>query len=191
VSRVRALRLIPALCLTPGLIGCAGATRTADAIAPPRAAVDPDAAPALFDAAREALAEFRFTLDRVDAARGVITTMPKQTAGIGTPWDREQSALSQEIEDLAHQHERTVRVVFEPAGAPTEVRVEVVVHRVRRPNWRVETDAIRQSSHARDPLAIRSGQRPEFTDPVAEDRALAARILARIGAISGVPLTSP
>lgn len=170
-----------ALCLTLG--ACASP--------PPGARSDagmtPEAYPAVFDAAREVLTDYRFTLDRVDAARGVITTAPKRTTGLAGPWDREQSTLRQEAQDLLHQHERTARVSFEPADAPTSVTVEVVVERVRRPNWRIESDAIRRSTYARDPLSIREGQRPEFREPIDEDRALAARLMEAIRARAGLP----
>jgi hypothetical protein len=170
----------------------ASAALTACTAAPPAGARSdadfaPESYPHIFNAAREILAEYRFTIDRVDAARGVITTHPKRTAGLATPWDREQSGLRQEIEDLAHQQERTARVTFEPPEAPTRVIVQIVLGRVHRPNWRIETDAIRQSTHARDPIAIRAGQPPEFREPVAEDRALAQRIMADIHARSGIP----
>lgn len=145
-----------------------------------------DAYPTVFDAARRALSEFRFTLDRVDAARGVITTQPKPTAGLATPWDAEQSSLGQEARDLAHQHERVTRVVFEPADAPETVRVWVVINRVRRPGWRIESDALGWSTHARNPAARRNGGEPEFREPIREDRALAERILARIRELAGL-----
>jgi hypothetical protein len=169
---------------------------TACASAPPagaRADASFEAAsyPDLFNAAREVLAEYRFTIDRVDAARGVITTYPKRTAGMATPWDREQSSLAQEFEDLAHQQERTARVTFEPLDAPTRVSVQIVLDRVHRPNWRIETDALRQSTHARDLLAIRAGQSTEFREPVTEDLALAQRIMADIQARTGQDVSSP
>lgn len=181
------LRLLA--CLTP-------LTLTACASAPPAgaradASFATESYPDLFNAAREVLAEYRFTIDRVDAARGVITTYPKRTAGLATPWDREQSSIAQEFEDLAHQQERTARVTFEPPDAPTRVSVHIVLDRVHRPNWRVETDAIRQSTHARDPLGVRAGQPPEFREPVAEDRALAERIMADIQARTGLDAISP
>lgn len=146
--------------------------------------------PALFDAAREVLSDYQFTLDRIDAARGVITTAPKRTAGLATPWDREQSTARQEFEDLAHQHDRVARITFEPADRPTRVAVEVVVHRVHRPNWRIETDALRQSTHAVDPIAVRAGQPGEFREPVAEDRDLARRLMADIHARAGIAASS-
>ncbi|MCC5822071.1 MAG: hypothetical protein LAT64_14470 [Phycisphaerales bacterium] len=177
---------IPILLLALGLLapGCASV--------PPGARADaemtPESYPDLFNAARDVLTEYRFTLDRVDAARGVITTAPKRTAGLATPWDREQSTIGQSFEDLAHQHERIARVTFEPADNPTRVGVEVVVQRVRRPHWRIETDAIRMSTHARDPLAIRAGVPTEYREPVSEDRALAARLMHRIIERAGLPV---
>jgi hypothetical protein len=199
-ARTRPSRRTPTLALTaalilPGLLlpACAGGRvagagdpRAGQPIDDHQAAFEPDAYPRLFDAARETLAEYRFTLDRVDAARGIITTAPKQTAGLATPWDREQSNLGDEVSDLIHQHQRTARIRFEPPEAPARVRVEVAVDRVRRPDWRVESDAIRLSSFAVNPQTRRTGQGAEFLDTVREDRALAARLLARIVEISGI-----
>ncbi len=186
MTRTRSILAPACLTLLTALTGCASAP-------PPTARSDADfeadAYPALFDAAREVLSDYQFTLDRIDAARGVITTAPKSTAGLATPWDREQSSFRQEIEDLAHQQERVARITFEPADRPTRVAVEVVVHRVHRPHWRIETDAIRQSTHARDPLAAREGQPAEFREPVTEDRALARRLMADIRARAGVALS--
>jgi hypothetical protein len=107
-----------------------------------------------FDAARETLMDFRFALDRVDARRGVITTHPKRTAGLATPWDREQSGLDQEWEDLLNEQRRVVRIEFEPAGEQVAgqvqtMRVQVQVVRTHRPNWRIETESVRLSNHAR------------------------------------------
>lgn len=72
-----------------------------------------------FDLARDVLREEGFMLDRVDAAAGVITTRPKTTAGVATPWDSEQSSAEQEIDDLANRQQRTVRITFEPVDRPT------------------------------------------------------------------------
>lgn len=109
---------------------------------------------AVFDASREVLMEYRFALDRVDATRGVITTHPKRTAGLVTPWDREQSGLDQEWEDLLNEQRRVVRVEFDrdPSSgddAFTRARVQVEVLRTNRPGWRVETESVRLSNHAR------------------------------------------
>src|SRR5262245_10700892 len=63
-----------------------------------------------FEAAKEALRDFDFSLERVDAAGGVITTRSKSTGGLGTPWDREQSTFGQEVEDLMDRQSRVARV---------------------------------------------------------------------------------
>lgn len=70
---------------------------------------------ATFEAARDVLAEYRFPLSRVDARAGVITSGPKTTAGLFTPWDTEQSRLSQEWEDTINKQQRRVEVTFTPA----------------------------------------------------------------------------
>ncbi|MGE3109983.1 MAG: hypothetical protein AB7G11_07205 [Phycisphaerales bacterium] len=84
---------------------------------PPSADIALDAseyAPA-FDAARLVLRDMRFDLERIDARVGVISTAPKRTAGLATPWDREQQTAGQELEDLVQHQRRVVRVTFVPA----------------------------------------------------------------------------
>jgi len=176
-------------------LGCAGTpvdSWPALAGDAPEASVAFDAGdyPAVFSAARDALTDLRFTPDRVDAARGVITTLPKRTAGLATPWDREQTTLGDDGRDFMHQHERVCTVVFEPPEAPTTVSVGVTIYRVRRPNWRVESDAIRRSTHAIDPIAHRAGDGPEFREAISADPALAARIASDIAARAGIANTN-
>src|SRR5204862_8124944 len=104
-----------------------------------------------FDATRDLLRSYHFSLERVDAAAGVITTGYKATAGLATPWDREQSGLSQEFEDLLNQQSRRVRVTFRPSVGggdehPIEQpfnsnealvgRVEVIIYRMQTPGLR-------------------------------------------------------
>lgn len=164
-------------------VGCA-AHRQASDIEPvgaeARVAFDAEAYPEVFEATMDALGDLRFTPDRIDARRGVITTYPKTTAGLASPWDREQSSLGQEGQDFFHQQERVCRIVFEPADAPTTALIEVTVLRVRRPGWRVETDAVSRSSHAVDPIARAAGDGPEYRDPIGSDHLLAERLRARI-----------
>lgn len=71
-----------------------------------------------FEAAKATLRDYRFVIERVDARAGVITTRAKPTAGLITPWDKEQSTTRQELEELINQEVRTVRVEFVPAGSP-------------------------------------------------------------------------
>lgn len=69
-----------------------------------------------FEAAKATLSDYRFVIERVDARAGVITTRAKPTAGLITPWDKEQSSTRQELEELINQDVRTVRVEFVPTA---------------------------------------------------------------------------
>jgi hypothetical protein len=89
--------------------GCAGIPGPRDfAVASGRYA-------AAFDAARDTLISRRFELERIDARAGVITTRPKSTSGLATPWDTEQGSLDQEVEDFFNRQQRIVRITFEPS----------------------------------------------------------------------------
>ncbi len=151
-----------------------------------------------FDTARDTLRRMQFELDRVDARAGVITTRPKHSAGIATPWDLEQSTLSQEWEDFTNEQYRSVRILFEPTAghaagsqpsdglsALTDLRtfsgdltgtVIIVIERKSRPNWRIDTTTIRLSSFARDPL----GGGGRVLVPIARDSRLEGRLAQRI-----------
>ncbi len=147
-----------------------------------------------FVAAREVLAEFRFGINRVDAARGVLTSYPKRTAGLASPWDGEQSSIGQEFEDLTNQQERTIHIEFErgeqadggASAGRVVARVRVIVNRVHRPNWRVDTQSILLSTHAQSRDAMGNLERSEFREPIGQDTALADRlaraIVSRLGA---------
>jgi hypothetical protein len=134
------------------------------------------------DAARSVLIENRFTIDRVDARRGVLTTYPKQSAGIASPWDAEQSSFDQEIADLIHHHERIIRVSFEQehAGAPIRANVHASIVRVRRPGWRLETESIRRSTHARRISSNNTDVPSIQREQIGEDDRLSARIAQQI-----------
>ena len=121
---------------------------------------------AAFDGSRDVLRDLGFILDRVDAQQGVIATLPKGTGGIATPWDREQSGLGDRLEDAVQRQRRVVRIEFAPAGiepGSEEVRdlrldqraldaqVSVTVYRVNQPGWRLNTQAILESTYTRDP----------------------------------------
>ncbi len=158
----------------------------------PTVEVPPGRYGAAFAAAKESLARFRFELDRVDARAGVISTKPKATSGLATPWDTEQSSPGQELEDLLNRQYRRVRITFEPdEGVPPsdDVRllegplvctVTVSVERLRRPGWRIETTSTRLSSTYLDPEWQAQGMWPAYTVPFAQDHRLAARLAAAI-----------
>jgi hypothetical protein len=184
------MRLLSILCLLALAIGgCAVAPRASSEVRVPTGGYA-----AAFDAARETLLARRFELERVDARAGVITTRPKSSSGLATPWDTEQSTLTQEVEDLFNRQQRHIRITFEPA-APGETpddlrtvsgaltaRVEVVIERLHRPGWQIEPAAVRFSSYTRDPALASRGLWPAYAVPFAQDPALAAAIEADIAA---------
>jgi hypothetical protein len=148
-----------------------------------------------FDAARTVLRSYRFSLDRVDAAAGVITTAHKSTAGIATPWDREQSTTSQEFDDLLNQQSRTVRVTFRPAfpssaepvvNQPVDPqeeligRVEVIIYRMETPGVRSPSKAISLTTLSTDPVLVAEGVGGAYEVPVSQDTRLASTLAAAI-----------
>ncbi len=143
-----------------------------------------------FDSAVEALRELHFAIDRVDAQAGVITASPKQSSGLATPWDLDQSTLTQEVEDLLADHRRRVRITFEPGqgagpdapleGAPVLGRVEAVIDRRYLRHWRASSASILASDLALDPQELSRGEAPEYDVPLTRDERLAARIADRI-----------
>ena len=147
-----------------------------------------------FDAARRVLLDARFELDRIDAAAGVITTHPKATSGLATPWDTEQSTIGQEISDMVNHQRRRVRVTFRPTeestgdgsvdlrtlGAPILGRVDVVIERLHRPGWRLETTSIHLSRQAMDPTYRERSMWPTYAVAVSQDPALARRLACKM-----------
>ncbi len=193
--------LLTMLCVTAVLVpGCARSERTDELTI---AAADYDAA---FVATREVLRDYRFDIDRVDARAGVVSTAPKSTAGLATPWDGEQQTLAQEWEDLTNRQQRTVRVIFEPASArlgrergptpqaapgparpdirtletPIGIRVEVVVDRINRPHFRGETENLRSSTYAREPALRARDMQPNYAVPRDRDRLFEQALLGAI-----------
>lgn len=136
-----------------------------------------------FNTARETLRDQFYSIDRVDAEAGVISTFPKDSAGLATPWDSDQSSLKQEWEDLAADQRRTIRVVFErqPGGQePALGRVTVVVDRRYRPGIRIPAKSVKSASLTQDLALAQRGMWPAYDVAVEEDRALAARLAGEI-----------
>ncbi|MBX3358249.1 MAG: hypothetical protein KF745_07460 [Phycisphaeraceae bacterium] len=170
------------------------------ACTPTAKTADLDLAPGQYDTAfvstRRVLRDTQFDVDRVDARAGVITTAPKPTAGLATPWDEEQQTFDAEVDDLLNRHRRIVRVTFEPApGAaptdadpvdrdiqdlartgPTVMRIRVVLLRVERPGWRPDLNGAKLNVRSVDPDLARRGLLPSYTVPIGEDRDLAKRL---------------
>lgn len=159
--------------------------------------IQPDQYVEAFDTTRTLLRDCRFVPDRVDARAGVITTDPKHSAGVATPWDLEQSSPVDELADLGNYHSRRVRVTFipvkpegdtsaDPLGAPIadvrqssspiEVRVQVFVDRTRIPGWRLNATGIWLSTNYRDASMLARGLEPRYTQPIRRDDDFAKRL---------------
>jgi hypothetical protein len=183
---------LPLILLAGLLAGCSAPK------APPAIAVAPGQYAQAFDTARDTLTRYRFELERVDARAGVITTRPKSTGGLATPWDREQSTLEQAWEDLLDEQRRIVRITFEPAGpasgtpppppetdlreaaSPLTAHVDVVIERVQHAGRRLEPSAIQLSSVTEDPALRERGLWPSYNVAFSQDPLLARRLAEAI-----------
>jgi hypothetical protein len=190
MNRLRRSDLVLSLLVIAGVSvvqGCAGPAPRADEVSAPGGVLlelRTEENSVVVDAVRETLMDFRFGLDRIDAKRGVITTHPKRSAGLATPWDGEQSSLGQEWEDLLNEQQRVVRVEFGPAlagqGGEGSLRVTVELLRTHRPYWRVESESVRQSTHARSRDAQGQREAGSSTEIIGLDTRLADRIAQAI-----------
>lgn len=138
-----------------------------------------------FDAAREVLRDHRFTLERVDALEGVITTRDFPSAGLGTPWDVQQTTPGQEVSDFLNQQFRRVRVTFPRPRDGTDAmvptgEVEAFVYRVQTPNLRLSSRTWQTASVATDPALSARGLGPGYQVAARRDARLEARIARSI-----------
>lgn len=187
--------LLPAL--LAGSAGCVGGSSE------PTFSVSGTDYPRAFDAARETLLQAGFDLERVDAGEGIITTAPRGSAGLLSPWDTQQSSLADEVDDFVNDQRRRVRIEFLPLtdgnedeglppGVPVavapldgdeiEARVRVVIERRLTPGRTIEPVSIRRSNRFIDPTLGARQMLPVAWVAVREDPALARRLAARIQA---------
>lgn len=177
-TRCRPIARVSALLIASTLVGCAS-TRPE-----PTVAIAADAYASGFDAARETLRAAGFELDRVDANAGTITSQPKASSGLATPWDTQQTGMTQEVSDLLNQQRRRVRITFTAAGTgsppapggPVEATVEVYVDRLQQPGLRVPSKAVTLWSVTRDPLQAERGLGSGYQTTVQRDRELERRL---------------
>ncbi len=165
----------------------------------PTLAVASDQYAAAFEHAKRVLLDHGFELDRVDFREGIITTRPKATSGLATPWHADQSSPSDEAADLLNRHRRVVRVSFKPTiaapatapnaatpnasnakaspeASPHTASVEVSILREHRPGRRLEPKAVRFSTVTRDESLVARGLWPRHETPLESDDALARRL---------------
>lgn len=161
------------------------------------AAISPDLTfdaaryPEVFQATKDTLRDYEFELDQVDARGGVITTWPRQWAGLATPWIPQATDADTAIVGLLQHELRSCRVTFATADGvaprdanidlreatgPMSAKVEVTIYRVQRPGLRIGAPSIRLRSQAIDPRLVEEGLQPQFVSSAGPDNALAARI---------------
>jgi len=162
-----------------------------------------------FAIARDELARLGFRIDRVDAYAGVLSTEPKSSGGLATPWDREQTSVKSEAADLLHPQRRTVRIAFVPAAAaeklpgdepvtqitgegmpepmteasqrgPLIAMVEVLIEREYRPHRRVDRVSVTSSRRTNDPVLAQRGMGGAFNVVTQRDHALEETLASRI-----------
>lgn len=178
-----------ALCTVALLTGCASSVD-----GPTEFTVAEGAYAEAFDATREVLREFDFTIDRVDAAAGVITTTPHFSQGLFEPWDHTQTGFTQEWEDALNSQAREVRVRFAPqsgepgtiedlraAAEPMVADVQVTLLRRHRTGRRLDSEDIASSSFYVD-SDLRERGVVNYLVPIRRDAKLEARLAAKIAA---------
>lgn len=154
---------------------------------------------AAVDRTRDTLRRAEFELDRVDARAGVITTNPRQWAGVATPWLPHSAEPGADIDGLMHHERRIVRVTFRPTDrtidpadqtldlrtyeGPVTGSVEVLVQRIYRPHRRIGVPSVRMSSFARDPGETGLEGEGWFIVDHRRDEALADRMARAIGLV--------
>lgn len=146
-----------------------------------------------FDQARDTVREWGFELDRVDAARGIITTIPRESAGFATPWVNHARGFGDAWEDTMNPRRRMVEVRFvdptdgsadEPdlraVQGPLQGQVIVTVLGLHRPWRRLDSTSIRFSSVSFDPAAIQRGESGAVEEVIGEDAKLAGVLAGEI-----------
>ncbi len=140
--------------------------------------------PAAFDATRDALREYRFTLERIDAEAGVISTTRELSPGLLEPWSPLQTGFGDEWEDTFNRQAREVRVTFEPEGEDGETMrasVWVTLLRQHRAGRRLDSEWVGGSTFALDPQ-LRERHTSTYFVPTRRDSSLEARLARRIEA---------
>ncbi len=146
---------------------------------------------AVFDAARDAVREMGWDLERVDAARGIIRTRPRAASGWITPWIPHSTTAGDAWTGVLQHDERVATVRFRPAGAagdpplwtdlrdlagPWEVEVTVEVLRRYQPDRRADPTSVRFTHLSPGITDLGGTQRAR----IGSDFGLAERVAGRI-----------
>lgn len=147
-----------------------------------------------FHAAKDVLRAAHFDLERIDAAAGVITTQPRSSAGLATPWLDYDETFAEGVNDLIHRDRRRVTIRFDPSDrpdasalvdrrtldVPLNMRVTIDVERTYVTGRRANPSSIRLISRTTDPQLTERGIGREEIVTVGQDEPLAERIAKSI-----------
>lgn len=150
--------------------------------------VDPASYRAAFEAARDALRDAGFSIERVDAAAGVITTAPMPAlaawkSGLlreaGVPQGASWTAGTVEARAEFRTHDETADL--REAARPLTLRFEVVERREHRPSRRIDTTSVVYASAFSDREWSRQGLEPAFSVAARRNAAAEAALIRRTG----------
>lgn len=169
-----------ALC---ALVGCASTPEGNS-----RFAFEAEDYPRVFDAGRDVLRDLGFTLARIDAESGVLSTEPKCSMGLLEPWSPVQDRAADQWADAFNRHARTVRITFDgpdEEAAPTGGTVWVTLQREHRTGRRLHSAWVGASTFTIDP-EVRDRTGTAYLVPLRRDARLEARIARAIEKRAGV-----
>ncbi len=139
-----------------------------------------------FVAAKDVLRDAGFTLDRVDASRGVISTRPRASSGFATPWIEHSTSPGAGAAGVLHRERRVATVRFDrpdpgnESGETIVAHVEVTVQRLGAPGRKPDPASIRLTSTWTGGAGPGSGQTAFSTMEERADPALSARLARQI-----------
>lgn len=117
-----------------------------------------------FSITKDEIRSLGFTLARIDARDGVITSAAKSSAGFATPWIHTEASFGANVDSFFHRDQRRMTISFEPVGEVADARasplgpdrrswkgeltcnVSVMHERLYRPGLRLSPVAVRLSN---------------------------------------------
>jgi len=149
------MRIVMLLLVVFALTGCTGSPKPA----PGSNAfeIEASAYTGVFRQAKRVLRDANFTLDRVDARHGIITTKPRPSVGFLTPWLGHHKNFEQSCFGIVNREQRIASVTFMPTGndgsvdirfyeGTLTVQIDVHVERIEQPGRRHDASGIMYSS---------------------------------------------
>jgi len=143
-----------------------------------------------FDRAKRVLRDASFSLDRVDAREGIITTKPRPSVGFLTPWVGHHLTENEAWLGVMHREQRVATVRFESIdGASADLRthtgnlkahVDVTVERVSEPGRRRDSSGILFSNRSRFTGQASRDDAGLVRVPHRQDTALSESLLAEL-----------